>query len=71
MDTSDDNIILSVQARGWRHGTCGMSGVVFPNFVSGSNSPPKKPWAGTMAYQAIKGIMQLNSESLAFVLLRF
>ena len=62
-ETSDDNIILSQQARGWRHGTCGMTGVVFPNFAGGANAVPKKPWPNTKTYQAIKGIMQLSSKS--------
>ncbi|KAK7105773.1 hypothetical protein V1264_017108 [Littorina saxatilis] len=61
MDSSDDCVALSSQYRGWRYGSCGMAGIVFPNFVSGSNNAPKKPWAGSMTYNAINGIMRVNN----------
>ena len=42
--------------------TGGMIGVVFPNFMSGSNNAPKKPFAGIMNYNAIAGLMTLRSK---------
>lgn len=65
--SSDVNVRLSSQARGWRYGTCGMTGVVFPSFTSGSNGSPKKPFTGVMAYPTIKGVMRLSSESDSMV----
>ncbi|KAK7468036.1 hypothetical protein BaRGS_00036740, partial [Batillaria attramentaria] len=60
-DSTDDNIRLSSVARSWRHGSCGVTGVAFPTFTSGSNKCPEKPCYGVMSYQAIKGFTLLQN----------
>jgi hypothetical protein len=37
-----------------------MTGVIFPQFVSGGNKAPEKPLIGSMAYNAIKGKMTIH-----------
>jgi hypothetical protein len=60
---SDPNVEYSRQARGWRFGgsnSCGMTGIVFPNFQSDTNGMPRKPWAGIMKYHSLKGKMTVR-----------
>ncbi|XP_076438726.1 fibrocystin-L-like isoform X2 [Babylonia areolata] len=61
LDSSDPNVRLSGQARGWRYGSCGRTAIAFPNFVNGSNDAPTKGWTNSMSYQALKGIMNINN----------
>ena len=58
---STDNMALS-PSRPNMAPTGGMIGVVFPNFMSGSNGAPKKPFAGITKYNAIAGLMTLRSK---------
>ena len=58
---STDNMALS-PSRPSMAPSGGMIGVAFPNFMSASNSAPKKPFAGIMKYNAIAGLMTLKSK---------
>lgn len=62
LNTRDDAVIISANSRsfdGGRH-----IGVGWSTFSSGSNNAPEKPFGGIMKYQAIKGLMMLDSKLL-------
>lgn len=61
----DDNFILSGNSRPSRPPGNGMVGVVFPNYNSGGNSAPKKPFINGKNYNAIGGLTTLSNVTFA------
>ncbi|XP_076438592.1 LOW QUALITY PROTEIN: fibrocystin-L-like [Babylonia areolata] len=64
LNGSDPNVELSGQSRVWRRGQCGITGLLFPSFLSGPNGAPRHSFTDTMSYPAIKGRMALHNVSL-------
>ncbi|XP_063307204.1 fibrocystin-L-like [Pelobates fuscus] len=61
LDASNANIKLTMEHRSTRPLTGGRSGICWPSFISAQNGAPEKPHAGTMSYNAISGVMNVNA----------
>ena len=59
---NDNNMKLSAIARPGMAPNGGMIGLVFPNFMSVSNSAPRGRFTGISSYSAIAGLMKLKSK---------
>ena len=61
----DDNIVLSGNSRPSSPPAGGMVGIVFPNYNSGSNNAPTKPFKGLMSYNSIGGLTTISDVTFA------
>lgn len=61
----DDNFILSANSRPSFGPDGGMVGLVFPNYNSGGNGAPLKPFRGAKNYNAIGGLTTLSDVTFA------
>ncbi|XP_031760464.1 fibrocystin-L [Xenopus tropicalis] len=57
---NDPNIKISAGQRSIRPLTGGRSGICWPSFISSQNGAPKGPFAGTISYNSITGLMTVK-----------
>jgi hypothetical protein len=65
LPSPDDNSELSANSRPSSPPNGGMVGLVFPNYNSGSNKAPLKPFKGLMSYNAIGGLTTISDVTFA------
>ncbi|KAK3716577.1 hypothetical protein RRG08_039372 [Elysia crispata] len=65
MSSSDVNIQLSGQGRGFGSGACGKIGFSVGTFTGGSNAAPFKPFTNIMSYNAIGGRTMVDGNLFA------
>ncbi|XP_052805044.1 fibrocystin-L-like isoform X2 [Mya arenaria] len=63
--SGDDNFEISAKSRPSLAYGGGMVGLIFPQFYSGGNNAPIKPFKGIMAYNANGGLMTASANTFA------
>lgn len=61
-DPDSCNIDTSAKVRSFSSPSGGHVGLVFGQFMSGSNLAPKKPFKGLMSYNSISGLTRVTSK---------